>query len=216
MNSGNRRQPWLAAALSLMLPGLGHIYAGEILRGAAVLAAAVALFAGGLYYMFLPAVELYVVSLYVLFFVCVHLYALVGSHAAAIRRNAHAGLISLEGKDPWLAALLTIIFPTGIGHFYCGRILAGIIALVVWALLQGAIIRVSQWLFPVMPVYTVLAALHAHSVASDDPERKRGLVLFTVVALVILMGVTVSLMLAGPHMVRAMKPKLKNVGFLLP
>jgi signal peptidase I len=216
LSSRDRRYPWLALTLSLMLPGLGHIYAGETLRGMALLAAAVALFAGSLYYLFMPAAELHFVLLYVFFFLCVHLYALADSHAAARRHNDRLGLAPLEGKDPWLAASLTIIFPTGIGHFYCGKVLVGIIALAVWALLQGAIAVASQWLFPVMPVYTVLVALHAHSAASSGKEQKRGLALFTVVALAIHLAVTVALMLAGPQIAGALKAKFESAGFLLP
>jgi signal peptidase I len=216
LSSRDHRQPWLAATLSLLLPGLGHIYARETLRGAAVLVAAVVLFAGGIYYTFLPAAELHLVMLYVFFFICVHLYALVDSHNAARRHNERFGLAPLEGKDPWLAALLTIIFPTGIGHFYAGKVLAGIAALVGWALLQWSIMEVSQWLFPMMPVYTVLVALHAHYAASDDAERRRGLALFAVVALVILLAVTVALVLAGPQIAGAMRAKFESAGFLLP
>ena len=75
---------------------------------------------------------------------------------------------------------------------------------------------VSQWLFPMMPVYTVLVALHAHSSASDDPERRQGLALFTIVALVVLLGVTVSLVLAGPQIAVAVRTKFESAGFLLP
>src|SRR5262245_57232342 len=39
---GARRSPWLAALLSLLLPGLGHIYVGRTGRGTAVLGLLVA------------------------------------------------------------------------------------------------------------------------------------------------------------------------------
>jgi len=201
--------------LSLVLPGLGHIYSREMLRGMALLVAAVVLFAGGLYYTFTPA-ELHLIMMYIFLFLCVHLFALADSYAAARAENERMGLAPLEGKDPWFAAFLTIIFPSGVGHFYCGRVMVGIVALAIWALLQVAIMKVSQWLSPVVPVYTVLVALHAHSSSSDDPERKKGLALFTVAALVILLGITILLMLAGPHIVSAMRAKFESVGFLLP
>ena len=58
MNDARRRFEWLAVSLSLMLPGLGQVYARAAVPGAAFIAAFAALAYGGLYYLFMPGIPL--------------------------------------------------------------------------------------------------------------------------------------------------------------
>jgi signal peptidase I len=205
----------LAANLSLLLPGLGHIYSGEILRGFAVMAAAATLFSGIFYYLLLPGVGHLVFLIYMLFFILVHLFGLLDAHRAAHRRNSELRLEPLTGKDPWLAAFLSIALPSGAGHLYCGRILAAIIFFALWCFLNALAYYVSQWLFPALTAYTVLVAVYAHSVCPESKTRKVGMKLFVITALVVLVVLAVGMTLGRTRLDEALRTKLQNAGILL-
>lgn len=205
----------LAANLSLLLPGLGHIYSGEILRGVAVVAAAAALFAGIFYYLLLPGVGHLIFLIYLFFFILVHLFGLVDAHRAARRRNMESGLEPLAGKDPWLAAFLSIVLPCGVGHLYCRKYITALVVFAVWCLFQYAIVDISQWFFPGLSIYTVLVAIHAHFACPDSRARRAGMKLFMITALAVLLVLAIGLTLGRIQLDGALRAKLQNAEILL-
>jgi len=205
----------LAANLSLLLPGLGHIYSGELLRGMGVMAGAAVLFAGTFYYLLLPGIGHLLFLVYLLLFILVHLFGLVDAHRAARRRNIEFGLEPLAGKDPWLAAFLSIVLPCGAGHLYCRKIFTGIAAFALWCLFQYAVTYLSPWFMPGLSVYTVLVAAHAHWVCAGSRDRRAGMKLFVITALVVLLALAIGLTLGRLQLDGALRAKLQSTGTLL-
>jgi len=206
MSNTRRRYVWLGVSLSLMLPGLGQIYARAAIPGVALIAAFAALVFGGLYYLFLPGIPLLLPWLYFFLAFGVWLSGLVHAYLCARARNRRLGVGFLPGKDPWLAVFLSIIIP-GLGHLYAGRYKTGAALFVVRVLLDLPA-YLSPWLFPVLPAYCVLVAANAHSSVPESRKRIAGLKLFVVTGLVVLGVIAALVSFGGPHVADAYKAKL--------
>jgi signal peptidase I len=102
------RNPWVAAALAMVAPGLGHIYAGEIVKGLAyffgMLLFAPALFLVGM----LPASWAVLVALLstVLATLALFLFSIVDAYRLARRRREHYLLRDYNRSSVYLLFLL--------------------------------------------------------------------------------------------------------------
>lgn len=213
MNAENRKFPWLAASLSLLVPGLGQIYAAALVRGIAIMAAFVALASGGLHYLFAPGVGLGMFYLYALLALGVYVYALVDAYLSARSHNRRLELTPLAGKDAWLAVFLSIWLP-GLGHVYAGRFVTAAVLFAPWLLLNLSwfVFSLPVWLVKlfsvVLPFYAVSVAWHAHYFSPTGRAQRRGLKLFLVVALVVLVAVVALILLIGGRAFAVLSEKL--------
>jgi signal peptidase I len=124
------RSPWAAVALAMMAPGLGHVYAGEIVKGLAyffgVLLFAPALAVAGK----LPASRgvLAAVILTVLATLGLYLYSIVDAYRAARRRREHYQLrdynrgivyaLFLLASPAYVVAAVLFLRSTSLEAFY--------------------------------------------------------------------------------------------------
>jgi signal peptidase I len=108
-----KRNPFLAALLSAVLPGLGQLYGGRPWRAAAIIALALALNIGGkavvgLQTQPLNGVRAYIVLLIIGF--SLWLFALVDAAIGARR----AGLLTLAAYNRWYVYLATLAVPVAV------------------------------------------------------------------------------------------------------
>jgi hypothetical protein len=79
--------------------------------------------------------------------------------------------------------------------------------LALWGLLQLPVIFVSLWFFPLVPVCTVLMAVHAHAMAPEGKARRQGMRLFVVTALIVLTAVMVLALFGCGPVISALRAK---------
>ncbi|MDI6450123.1 signal peptidase I [Anaerobaca lacustris] len=146
------REPWLAASLSWVLPGAGHLYCRLWIAGIALVLLRIALVVGTLATLISPRIPMAVFLL-----VCLCGFGLlIGASTAAFRttRKQNAGdfeSLRTQTKDPWLAVFLSVIVP-GLGHLYLRKWLVGIgfifssVVLRAWLLKQPwGMVPVTAW-----------------------------------------------------------------------
>ncbi|QLE57354.1 signal peptidase I [Nostoc sp. TCL26-01] len=137
------KEPWLAVNLSQIFPGLGQIYSGKKLQG---------------YFLIFIYIALYIIAIWLivsakgniiigfgllvtLWFVW--LWNLFDAHSAAKSNNTpEFEELRRQSKDPWLAMFLSQLF-FGIGHFYIGKWLFGIFAVILIIVFSGISIFLS-------------------------------------------------------------------------
>jgi signal peptidase I len=133
------KEPWLAVFLTQLLPGIGHIYAGNKAKGVTILLLYVLL---GLMILLGLALFLYgdtgrwtilILAIVVasgLLALSLQLYALFNSHKTARIYNSQHHIDPPQAKKkPWLAVFLTLFLP-GLGQFYNKSIVKGIVFLI--------------------------------------------------------------------------------------
>jgi signal peptidase I len=125
------REPWLAANLSLFVPGLGHIHAGKRTRGAWCLVALAGLWAIGVGSLLSPGGSTWVLIAAGALLALLQVLAAFDAHRLArLANDAQFESERRATRDPWLAVLLSRLFIPGVGHIYLGRRLAGVLLLV--------------------------------------------------------------------------------------
>ncbi len=174
------KEPWLAAILSLLLPGAGQLYcrlwqAGIVLILLWVLLST--LLVGSLIVWQVPTA---VFAIALLCSAIVHIGAPWSAHRAAKRRNtADFESQRREGKDPWLAVFLTLIVP-GLGHLYLRRWIVGAVGIVLVVALPARGSTYGQIAFIAL---RALFAFHAYFVhRTNGFNRRKALVVLTAVA----------------------------------
>ncbi len=175
MDEHNRptRDPWLAVNLSLVLPGLGQLYAGARKRGALLVLASVAAYAGLHWTIFSPGGDLTDIAVVLGATAALVVASLFDAHRCARKANSPAAeQARKQGKDPYLAVFLTRLLP-GLGHLYAGRPAAGIVLLLILAALcvlpvpkRGEIAMLLLW-----PVYVAAACLWAFAAGLRGRQR---------------------------------------------
>ena len=186
--SARSREPWLAASLSLLLPGVGHLYAGRRVRGVVVILAAVALGALTVGTVLHPRCPLWPAMVLALLGTGLTVLSIVDAHRTARAANTEA----VEGqrrshKDGWVAVFLTGILP-GVGHFYLGRIAWGLLFLMGWLVL-GVILPSPKGASAafvlsaaVMALVRAVACYHAFLAAPARRSPRRHAAAFAVAA----------------------------------
>ena len=182
MKQDDRKHPWLAVTLSILLPGLGQIYAGALVRGVAFMLSVIARYYGATWYLFSPYSGLGLFWLYFMLAGLINIGGWVDAFLSARKYNRLTGLPPVTGKKPWLAVFLSLIIP-GLGHFYLSRFTYGIVVILLWLLLNIPA-YCAAWTFPILPLYTVLVAVHAHLSTADSAAHRNCLKLFIIIALV--------------------------------
>jgi signal peptidase I len=164
------REPWLAASLSWLLPGVGHLY--RRLYGPAILFIVLAssLYVSCVICYVSARIPLEVVWLLKL---CVRVgvptwASIAAFHAVRSRNTAAFEEDRAKGKDAWLAVFLSLLVP-GLGHFYLKKRLSGVLFVsgFLLSLCTGALLEKR---FGVLPVVVRVGAL-AHVYMNYRPRR---------------------------------------------
>jgi len=178
------KEPWLAASLSWLLPGLGHIYSKVYSRGVSLFIFAVFILIFGLFTWFSPRTAVIFSSLLGLISnIILPIYASID--AFKMTRKYNTDDFERErtlGKDPWLAVFLSIILP-GLGHFYIRKRIFGILFLLSFVVLDTISERNYYALFAVI-ILSAVASIHTHFLRSFyKVNLKHPLVMFVILLL---------------------------------
>ncbi len=135
----NAKEPWLVLNLSLLLPGLGQIYAGRINKGVCVLGVYLFLLISNLSLIYDSEDNFKINLILAVLTGILWFWSILDSYLST--RSANSIEFEQErrkNKDPWLAVFLSYIFP-GVGHLYLRKWLWGIAILLVFAFLPHTI-----------------------------------------------------------------------------
>jgi signal peptidase I len=140
-------EPWLAVALTKLIPGFGHFYAQQWRKGGMILA--IVLFCQILTVVLLLSPEggIWVpIGLFLCAAFVIPIWAMIDAHRTIRQQNDRAFEASRkQTKDAWLATFLSQWIP-GLGHFYLGQwfwgigLLLGVIWPFSWALGKSSIV----------------------------------------------------------------------------
>jgi signal peptidase I len=186
------KDAWLAANLSLLFPGLGQIYVGQLIRGVLFVGMAIALIWLTFWSILspvgntviglgciLPVVFLYIVDLF-----------------EAYRGVTGGSILEVSGqnasqKESWLAVFLSQLLP-GLGQVYLQQNLLGAGLMLAMAIAVSGLVglKLHVWL-PAM--ITGFACYHAFNHAPRKPVVRAGHVLVLVIASI----VAIRLLLGG-------------------
>lgn len=134
-NSTDRsnKEPWLAANLSLILPGVGQIYAGKSTKGYIILSIFSLLTIVGGWIIISPTGDPVIgVGILILSLMLLPIWNLFDAYYSVRTNNSIEFESSRkQSKDVWLAIFLSAYVP-GLGHAYLGKWLAGIVLFIIF------------------------------------------------------------------------------------
>ena len=108
----NKRYPWLAVTLSLIMPGLGHIYCGRIIKGL------ILSFLAGLPFLFVMFIMTINKTPFIILIAVVGLFAHILVHLTAIIDSGYTakhtrGDYKLKDYNRWYVYILLVLMSTG-------------------------------------------------------------------------------------------------------
>ncbi|MGL6339927.1 MAG: signal peptidase I, partial [Waterburya sp.] len=122
----NNKEPWLAVSLSKLLPGIGQIYAGKVLKGYIILFSYFLLLIIAILLLISPqgnyglGIAVLIIAVSIL-----PIWNLFDAHQTARSRNSpEFESVRKQNKDAWLGVFLSSFIP-GLGHAYLGKWLLG-------------------------------------------------------------------------------------------
>ncbi len=126
------REPWLAASLSFVFPGLGYFSVGEPARGWAVVLLCLAPIAVAAAEILLPRGRLLIAVAMIALLLLIQIASAVDAHAIARRGNSPEFESERTARpDPWRAVFFSHLIP-GLGQLLSRRIPWGIGWLLAW------------------------------------------------------------------------------------
>lgn len=147
------KEPWLAVNLSKILPGLGQIYSGKKVQGYFLIFIYIALYITALWLILSSEGNIIIGFGLLVSLFCVWVWNIFDAYNAAKNRNTpEFEELRRQSKDPWLAMFLSQLF-FGIGHFYIGKWLFGIFAVILIIVSSG----ISRFLPAI--IYAVISYL---------------------------------------------------------
>jgi signal peptidase I len=132
----SNKEPWLAANLSLILPGIGQIYAGKSTKGYIILAIFSLLTIVGGWIIISPTGDSRIgIAILIFSLILLPIWNLFDAYYSARSKNSmEFESLRKQSKDFWLAIFLSRYIP-GLGHAYLGKWLYGIILAIFFFLL---------------------------------------------------------------------------------
>jgi signal peptidase I len=138
------KEPWLAVNLSAVFPGLGQLYSGDKSKGYIILLVSIALKIIAFWLICSSTGDIVIGVLILVATIVVWFWNLFDAYACAKSKNTQDfEMRRKQSKDPWLAMFLSQLF-LGIGHFYIGKWLFGIFAIILILVFTG----LSQFISP--------------------------------------------------------------------
>lgn len=213
------KQPWLAAFLSLLLPGAGQIYAGKRMLGIAVIllcvCSSLAVIACMLVFLLSDNADL---SRQFFFFAAVpgvlpfllSIYSCIDSYRSAKRHNAALGMPAMAGeKKPWLAVFLSHIF-TGIGQLYNRQVGKGLAFIIAYIVLHSLTALHYSFGFLLIPLYyfALKDAFESASKINEAPAtflKAEGRLIGAFIVVMIVLGAVPFGKIIKTHVIQAYK-----------
>lgn len=173
------KEPWLAVTLSMLFPGIGQIYSGNVLRGWIFILSLILTSWLGVWLAINPRGNTEIGLIVLLFtIILIPLWNLLDAYNCTKKANTKSfEQLRKSSKDPWLAAFLSSIIP-GVGHLYIGKITIGILLIIIFVLS----LNVSLFL----TVVSSFSAYHAYTVSPVRREKNRRIITIIAILLVII------------------------------
>lgn len=187
------KEPWLAVILTMsVFPGIGQIYAGQVLKGL-ILAITIAVSFGlGSWLFFGPTGSILVGMSLLLASSILFVFSIFDAYYCARKANdAEFEALRKREKDPWFAVFLARFFP-GLGHLYIGKWLVAI--LLFFLTIAIAIMSAGvPWAFVLFLGLLYLSAYHAYVASPTRRPKSQRLILgiFAILLLSRLVNVTI-------------------------
>jgi len=183
INTLTNKEPWLAANLSWLLPGMGHLYSGAYSCGASLIVIA------GIIYIFwlgslISARTPIIITL--LINLCSSLVLPVYASWSALRLTKRHNTEDFErertiSKDPWLAIFLSVVLP-GLGHIYLHKWIVGILSFLGLFVIVIILRLMEIDTFLAIIIYRTFVSVHAYIACQVYKVKpKRPLILFIIV-----------------------------------
>jgi len=138
-NHQKNKEPWLAAALSLNIVGLGQMYAGNFWRGFSLLFLWVTFIVLALYQLFNIHGKTIYALIFLFLIVLIMLISIIDAWKIVRKQNdLEFEKIRKTTRDPLLAVFLNLLWP-GAGQFYLKNWLLGLLFAVILPTLGGGI-----------------------------------------------------------------------------
>lgn len=187
----SNKEPWLAVNLSKIFPGLGQIYAGDKQKGYLFIFLTIALSVLSIWLIISPTVNIFIGLVCLVFCnVIFGLWNLFDAYASAKNKNSQEfEELRKKHKDPWLAMFLSQLF-WGLGHFYIGKWLMGIFAIIIILIFS----RIFSWLLPVIYAYISYLAYSLSPVHRETSKKLAFIVsLSPIISFVLAIGLAFSI-----------------------
>ena len=125
------KEPWLAVNLSKIFPGLGQIYSGKKQKGYLLIFLTIAISIVSFWFILSPDGDIVVGIGCLIGNLIFSFWNLFDAYASAKSNNSQEfEELRKQNKDPWLAMFLSQLF-LGVGNFYIGKWLFGILAVII-------------------------------------------------------------------------------------
>lgn len=174
--SKSDREPWLAANLSKICPGIGQIYAGQLRKGLGFLLGYFFLIGLGGALLSHANVNVFLgICALVAAFLVIPIWNIFDAYYTARRQNSQEFESERrQNKDPWLAIFLSGFIP-GLGHVYLQQWLLGMILLVIFSVLlfAGSLHPIVRFFVGLLWfVLSLFAMIHIYVVTPRHREHK--------------------------------------------
>lgn len=177
------KEPWLAASLSWLLPGIGHLYSGAYNRGTFLLVLAGLIYISWIisllstWTMIIPTIILNLFG-----FIVLPVYASWSAFRLAKRNNSEDFERERTlSKDPWLAAFLSVVLP-GSGHIYLRKWIVGILFILGLFMLAFIFRLLKIDALIAVLIYRAFVSVHAYIACQVHKVKpKQPLILFIIV-----------------------------------
>jgi signal peptidase I len=163
------KEPWLAVILSRLWPGIGQIYAGNVLRGWIFIVSSILLLGLGGWLTISPTGNIAIGLIFLMLAIFINIWSLFDAYRCAKKANSQSfEALRKSSKDPWLSTFLSNLIP-GVAHLYLKKIWLGILYFILFVIAS---------IVPFVPI--IFSAFVAYRSYVDSPvhrERGRGLIL---------------------------------------
>jgi signal peptidase I len=183
------REPWFAANLSKICPGIGQIYAGKTKKGLGFLLGYFFLIGlGGVLLSHANVNVLLGIFALIAAFLVIPIWNIFDAYYTARRQNSQEFESERrQNKDPWLAIFLSGFIP-GLGHVYLQRWLLGMILLVIFSILlfAGSLHPIVRFFVGVLWfALSLFAMIHIYVVTPRHQEHKNSTFILFLLGLVV-------------------------------
>lgn len=203
----SHKEPWLAINLSMIFPGLGHIYVGKPLQGWGIAFAYLTLVLVSFFSVITVQGSGFLSFLATALLMLLGFGSWISAYKAAIRANDKKFEdLRKPFKDPWLAVFLSR-FILGAGHLYMGKWILGSILIVAELLI---------WMYsPWLGLFSIWLSLpfianNAYQSASEQRKNSRNLIFQLFLLLVV---APIAMLLLVVFVIRSSIGELRYIRF---
>ncbi|MDA0268500.1 MAG: signal peptidase I [Cyanobacteria bacterium] len=180
--------PWLAANCSLVFPGLGQLYRGQLVKGSAMAIATGSLVSFLIWSIFSAdgntVQGLWAIASLLILYGWSIVDALRGYGTNAASALSVSKPTPLKSYDPWYTAFLSQVLP-GLGHLYLQRVGIGSILLLL-GIVSALLTQSYPTLLPIPVVIWAFGCYHGYHMALTNRQRSHPLIWLVVVGMLVL------------------------------